>query len=172
MAASWVCDSVLYASSSPSTDAVRWCNGKGRESSRLCKVVSLLAKEVSRIFTLTLIWVFFGRSGRVKLPEYVDLVKTGKHKELAPYDKDWYYIRAGKCVHTVIQWYVCKNLLNYTSLLFKTFLNFCTEIVSNNCCGELGVYGFPCYPHSCPLRRSSGGWSTVNKYLLCHQHFP
>ena len=35
------------------------------------------------------------RSGKVKLPEYVDYVKTGNHKELAPYDRDWYYTRAG-----------------------------------------------------------------------------
>ena len=35
------------------------------------------------------------RSGKIKLPDYVDYVKTGKHKELAPYDRDWYYIRAG-----------------------------------------------------------------------------
>lgn len=36
------------------------------------------------------------RSAKIKLPEYVDYVKTGRHKELAPYDKDWYYIRAGE----------------------------------------------------------------------------
>ena len=36
------------------------------------------------------------RSGKIKLPPYVDYVKTGRHKELAPYDKDWYYIRAGE----------------------------------------------------------------------------
>jgi len=29
------------------------------------------------------------------VPKWVDLVKTGVHKELAPYDPDWYYIRAG-----------------------------------------------------------------------------
>ncbi|XP_003387776.1 PREDICTED: 40S ribosomal protein S19-like [Amphimedon queenslandica] len=33
-------------------------------------------------------------SGKIKLPLYVDFVKTGPHKELSPYDKDWYYIRA------------------------------------------------------------------------------
>lgn len=36
------------------------------------------------------------RSGNLKVPDWVDLVKTGKFKELAPYDSDWYYIRAGK----------------------------------------------------------------------------
>ena len=29
------------------------------------------------------------RSGKVKLPEWVDLVKTNVAKELAPYDEDW-----------------------------------------------------------------------------------
>nr|XP_009787026.1 PREDICTED: 40S ribosomal protein S19-3-like [Nicotiana sylvestris] len=33
------------------------------------------------------------RSGKMELPEWTDLVKTGKLKELAPYDPDWYYIR-------------------------------------------------------------------------------
>ena len=35
------------------------------------------------------------RGGGVELPSWVDLVKTGVAKELAPYDQDWYYIRAG-----------------------------------------------------------------------------
>ena len=35
------------------------------------------------------------RSGKIKLPDYVDYAKTAKHKELAPYDRDWYYVRAG-----------------------------------------------------------------------------
>ena len=38
----------------------------------------------------------FHRSGKIKLPDYVDYAKTGTHKELAPYDKDWYFVRAGK----------------------------------------------------------------------------
>ena len=28
------------------------------------------------------------------VPKWVDTVKTGVHKELAPYDPDWYFIRA------------------------------------------------------------------------------
>jgi len=34
------------------------------------------------------------RSGKLEVPVWVDLVKTGTFKELAPYDPDWYYIRA------------------------------------------------------------------------------
>ena len=30
----------------------------------------------------------------MKVPDWVDIVKLGKFKELAPYDEDWYYIRA------------------------------------------------------------------------------
>jgi ribosomal protein S19E (S16A) len=30
------------------------------------------------------------------VPKWVDTVKTGVHKELSPYDPDWYYIRAGE----------------------------------------------------------------------------
>ena len=33
---------------------------------------------------------------QLQIPDWVDLVKTAKFKELAPYDKDWYYIRAGE----------------------------------------------------------------------------
>ena len=32
---------------------------------------------------------------QIELPSWTDIVKTGKLKELAPYDPDWYYIRAG-----------------------------------------------------------------------------
>ncbi|CAH1269972.1 RPS19 [Branchiostoma lanceolatum] len=39
---------------------------------------------------------FLKKSGKLKLPEWVDLVKTAPHKELAPYDPDWYYLRAAR----------------------------------------------------------------------------
>jgi small subunit ribosomal protein S19e len=32
----------------------------------------------------------------MQIPNWVDTVKTGSYKELAPYDPDWYYVRAGK----------------------------------------------------------------------------
>lgn len=35
------------------------------------------------------------RSGKIEVPTWVDLVKTGHFKEQAPYDPDWYYVRAG-----------------------------------------------------------------------------
>merc|ERR1712173_17353 len=35
----------------------------------------------------------FKKSGKMKIPEWVDLIKTNVGKELAPYDEDWYYVR-------------------------------------------------------------------------------
>lgn len=34
--------------------------------------------------------------GKLEVPTWVDIVKTGTYKELAPYDQDWFYIRAGE----------------------------------------------------------------------------
>ncbi|XP_023802277.1 40S ribosomal protein S19 [Cyanistes caeruleus] len=34
------------------------------------------------------------RSGKLKVPEWADTVKLAKHKELAPYDENWFYTRA------------------------------------------------------------------------------
>ncbi|KIJ27537.1 hypothetical protein M422DRAFT_76909 [Sphaerobolus stellatus SS14] len=34
------------------------------------------------------------RSGKLDVPTWVDIVKTGSFKELAPYDPDWFYVRA------------------------------------------------------------------------------
>lgn len=34
----------------------------------------------------------------MELPEWTDIVKTARFKELAPYDPDWYYVRAGEFV--------------------------------------------------------------------------
>jgi small subunit ribosomal protein S19e len=39
---------------------------------------------------------YLKNNNRFEVPTWADVVKTGKQKELAPYDEDWYYIRAGK----------------------------------------------------------------------------
>uniref|UniRef100_A0A2R9C8C6 40S ribosomal protein S19 n=1 Tax=Pan paniscus TaxID=9597 RepID=A0A2R9C8C6_PANPA len=38
---------------------------------------------------------FLKKSGKLKVPEWVDTVKLAKHKELAPYVENWFYTRAG-----------------------------------------------------------------------------
>ena len=37
-------------------------------------------------------YIFF-RSGKLRVPEWSDLVKTAVYKELSPYDEDWFYTR-------------------------------------------------------------------------------
>ncbi|KAM7268679.1 hypothetical protein ACFE04_010845 [Oxalis oulophora] len=41
------------------------------------------------------------RSGKIELPPWTDIVKTGVLKELAPYDPDWYYIRAASIARKI-----------------------------------------------------------------------
>ncbi|CAO2820586.1 unnamed protein product [Amaranthus hypochondriacus] len=41
------------------------------------------------------------RSGKIELPPWTDIVKTGVLKELAPYDPDWYYIRAASMARKI-----------------------------------------------------------------------
>ncbi|KAK1359837.1 putative ribosomal protein S19e, Winged helix-turn-helix DNA-binding domain protein [Heracleum sosnowskyi] len=41
------------------------------------------------------------RSGKMELPHWTDIVKTGTFKELAPYDNDWYYIRAASMARKI-----------------------------------------------------------------------
>jgi hypothetical protein len=36
------------------------------------------------------------KEGKMQVPKWVDLAKTGPFKELAPYDEDFYFIRAGE----------------------------------------------------------------------------
>lgn len=37
------------------------------------------------------------------VPKWCDIVKTGVSKELAPYDPDWYFVRAGKFIYLNIK---------------------------------------------------------------------
>ncbi|XP_065193366.1 small ribosomal subunit protein eS19-like [Sycon ciliatum] len=37
---------------------------------------------------------FLKKSGKLRVPGYADIIKTGKHKELGPYDQDWFFTRA------------------------------------------------------------------------------
>nr|CAJ17209.1 ribosomal protein S19e [Eucinetus sp. APV-2005] len=44
---------------------------------------------------------FLKKTGKLRVPEWVDLVKTARFKELAPYDQDWYYIRCAALVRHI-----------------------------------------------------------------------
>merc|ERR1712066_440025 len=57
------------------------------------KMPSISVKDVDQQQFTVAMGAFLKKSGKVKLPEWVDLVKTNVAKELAPYDEDWYYTR-------------------------------------------------------------------------------
>merc|ERR1711977_76863 len=47
------------------------------------------------------------RSGKLDIPTWVDIVKTGPQKELSPYDPDWFYTRAAAVArHIYLRKYV------------------------------------------------------------------
>jgi len=41
------------------------------------------------------------RQGKFEIPKWADTVKTGVHKELAPYSQDWLYVRAASIVRRI-----------------------------------------------------------------------
>lgn len=51
-------------------------------------------KDVDQHAFVKALATFLKKSGKLKVPEWTDIVKNGHHKEMAPYDDDWYYIRA------------------------------------------------------------------------------
>jgi hypothetical protein len=56
---------------------------------------------------------------QMELPEWVDIVKTARFKELPPYDPDWYYTRAGE--ESCSFHYILSALLSNTMVRFLTF---------------------------------------------------
>ena len=64
--------------------------------SSVCNSVGVSTRPIA-FFCLTAVCLML----QIKLPQWVDIVKTGAYKELAPYDPDWYYVRAGTAALTL-----------------------------------------------------------------------
>nr|ABI52709.1 ribosomal protein S19 [Argas monolakensis] len=54
---------------------------------------SIGVKDVDQHDFVKALAAFFKKSGKLRVPDWVDVVKTGIYKELAPYDDDWFYTR-------------------------------------------------------------------------------
>ena len=52
------------------------------------------------------------------VPKWADIVKTGVHKELAPYDPDWYFVRAGMSIDASLSSFIFK-LFEFRNLTFR-----------------------------------------------------
>ncbi|XP_043842801.1 40S ribosomal protein S19-like [Dromiciops gliroides] len=48
-------------------------------------------KDVNQQEFIQVLAAFLKKSGKLKVPEWVDTVKLAKHKELAPYDENCFY---------------------------------------------------------------------------------
>merc|ERR1711963_1099885 len=57
------------------------------------KMAPASVKDVDQQKFVVALSAFLKKSGKVKIPEWADIVKTSVAKELAPYDEDWYYTR-------------------------------------------------------------------------------
>ncbi|NXL26298.1 RS19 protein, partial [Setophaga kirtlandii] len=53
-------------------------------------------KDVNQQEFVRALAAFLKKSGKLKVPDWADTVKLAKHKELAPYDENWFYTRAGE----------------------------------------------------------------------------
>ncbi|XP_077048585.1 small ribosomal subunit protein eS19 isoform X2 [Agelaius phoeniceus] len=51
-------------------------------------------KDVNQQEFVRALAAFLKKSGKLKVPDWADTVKLAKHKELAPYDENWFYTRA------------------------------------------------------------------------------
>ncbi|CAB3247190.1 unnamed protein product [Arctia plantaginis] len=57
------------------------------------KMRSVTLKDVEQDKVVKTVAAHLKKTGKIKVPEHMDLVKTGRFKELAPYDPDWFFVR-------------------------------------------------------------------------------
>ncbi|XP_013108573.1 small ribosomal subunit protein eS19A [Stomoxys calcitrans] len=50
-------------------------------------------KDIDQHACVKAVASFLKKTGKLKVPDQMDIIKTAKYKELAPYDPDWFYIR-------------------------------------------------------------------------------
>nr|AIU94809.1 40S ribosomal protein [Phragmatopoma lapidosa]AIU94811.1 40S ribosomal protein [Phragmatopoma lapidosa] len=98
-------------------------------------------KDVDQAAFVKGLAAFLKKSGKMKVPDWTDLVKTGRFKELAPYDEDWYYIRAAA---------VARHLYIRAPVGVKSFTK---------------IYGGRKRNGTCPSHFSRGGTSISRKVL-------
>ncbi|CDS05217.1 Putative 40S ribosomal protein S19-A [Lichtheimia ramosa] len=57
-------------------------------------MAGITVKDVNAHAFIKAYSAYLKRTGKLEIPKWVDIVKTGTHKELAPYDPDWFFVRA------------------------------------------------------------------------------
>ncbi|XP_057642647.1 40S ribosomal protein S19-like [Chionomys nivalis] len=57
-------------------------------------IPGVTVKDINQQEFVRALAAFLKKSGKLKVPKWVDTVKLARHKELAPYDENWFYTRA------------------------------------------------------------------------------
>lgn len=101
-------------------------------------------KDVDQEQAVKKIADYLKKSGKVKLPPWVDVVKLGIHKQLPPSDPDWYFVRTA-------------------SIARRLYIRSPVGKSSLPCFGHILYYVIDCYHVKAPVAsaRSSVGISIV-----------
>ncbi|KAG7279987.1 hypothetical protein CRUP_034109 [Coryphaenoides rupestris] len=80
--------------------ARKWspCNVAGNQRPGQNRRPGVTVKDVNQQEFVLALAAFLKKSGKLKVPDWVDLVKLAKHKELSPSDENWFYVRAASTV--------------------------------------------------------------------------
>jgi small subunit ribosomal protein S19e len=71
------------------------------------KTGSITVRDISAPSFISAYAEVLKNNDKFVVPKWADLVKTGVHKELAPYDPDWYFVRAGNVISYYLSIYFC-----------------------------------------------------------------
>ena len=82
-------------------------------------------KDVDQHDMVKQIAAFLKKGGKIKVPDWADVVKLGKAKELAPINPDWYYVRTASIarrlyIRSPAGIFIC---LQFDALEFSLFKN-------------------------------------------------
>ncbi|KAL0595206.1 40S ribosomal protein S19 [Plecturocebus cupreus] len=61
-------------------------------------------KDVNQQDFIRALAAFLKKSGKPKVPEWVDTVKLAKHEELPPYDENFFYMPAASTARHLYLW--------------------------------------------------------------------
>ncbi len=114
---------------------------------------SVSVKDVDQQRFTTALSAFLKKSGKVKLPDWVDIVKTNVAKELAPYDDDWYFTR-------------CSSIARHIYIRSPVGVNTVTKIYGGK--KEGTIAGVPESGFDCGIQRwkMCPTWMALNSFVL------
>ena len=76
---------------------------------------AITVKDVSALKLIKEFSSILKKEGKINVPSYCDIVKSGYGRQIAPTNKDWFYIRCG--------------LFSLIFIFFRNFVVFCSFCV-------------------------------------------